>query len=311
MTSRTQNAEEIVSRVRNTFESGKTKPIQFRIKQLQAMKRMLEENKDEIVKALEQDLHKNKYEALLTEVNFIINDIKMILMNLHDWMKPVKPSKDFANILDSVYILSDPYGVALVMGAWNYPLQLTLSPVCGALAGEIPSEHAPAVAKLIADYVPEYLDEDAVQVYLGGIPETAELLKQRFDYIFFTGSTAVGRIVHAAANKYLTPTTLELGGKSPVYLDSTADVEVAAKRILWGKFINAGQTCVAPDYLLCSKEVQSKFIPVAKKIIKQFFGDEPKASADFGRIINDANFARISGLLKGCTVAVGGTDGRL
>lgn len=311
MSSAIKHPDEIVHHLRNTFQSGKTKPVEYRIKQLKALQRLLEENEDEIIKVLFEDLHKSKYETIMTEINYVINDLKYMLIHLSDWVKPEEPRKEFANILDGVYILHEPYGVVLVIGAWNYPLQLTLSPVLGAIAAGNcvvikPSEVASATAKFIADTIPKYLDEDAFQVFLGGIPETTELLKQRFDYIFYTGSPSVGKIIHAAATKHLTPTALELGGKSPVYLSNSADVETAAKRIIWGKFINAGQTCVAPDYLLCSKAVQEKFLNASKKIIKEFYGENPKASPDYGRIINDRQFQRLVGLLKTCNIALGG-----
>lgn len=158
------------------------------------------------------------------------------------------------------------------MGAWNYPIQLTFGPVVGAIAAGNcviikPSEVAPATASLIAELAPKYLDQSCYQVYLGGVEETTELLKERFDYIFYTGSTVVGKIIHQAATKYLTPTTLELGGKSPVYMDTSVNVEIATRRILWGKCMNAGQTCVAPDYLLCTKQVQERFVAMAQKVL--------------------------------------------
>lgn len=219
MSSVTQNPDEIVHHLRNTFQSGKTKPVEYRIKQLKGLLKMLEEKQDEIVKALFEDLHKSKGETIVSEINFLVNEIKYLLIHIRDWVKPEKPHKEFVNMLDSVYILHDPFGVALVIGAWNYPLQLTLGPVCGAIAAGNcviikPSEVAPATAKFFAETIPKYLDEDAYQVYLGGIPETTELLKQKFDYIFYTGSTAVGKIIQTAASKHLTPTTLELGGNT-------------------------------------------------------------------------------------------------
>lgn len=223
MSSVTKHPDEIVHHLRNTFQSGKTKPVEYRIKQLKSLEKMVKENREEIIKVLLEDLHKSKYESILTEINFVLHEIKYILDNLRDWVKPEKPPKSFANLLDSVYILHDPFGVALVIGAWNYPVQLTLGPVCGAIAAGNcvvikPSEVASATAKFFADTIPKYLDEDAFQVYLGGIPETTELLKQKFDYIFYTGSTMVGKIIQAAASKHLTPTTLELGGNLLLFL---------------------------------------------------------------------------------------------
>ncbi|VVD01072.1 unnamed protein product [Leptidea sinapis] len=225
-----------------------------------------------MVDVLQKDLRRSKTEAILLE-----------------------PSKGIVNILDDVVIFNDPYGVVLIIGAWNYPLQLLLLPVSGAIAAGNavimkPSELAPATAKFIAETVPKYLDNDAIAVVEGGPEETTELLKNRFDYIFYTGGTNVGKIVYAAATKYLTPVTLELGGKSPVYIDNTVDMEVTTKRILWGKFVNVGQTCIAPDYILCTKEVQNKFIEHAKKILKEWYGEDPQKSPDLCRIITSRHF---------------------
>lgn len=213
-----KSPEELVEHLRNTFESGKTKSLEYRRKQLEAFGKFLRENKDQIIEALHKDLRKSKSECILTEIDIIHYEINEALDNLMEWDKPEKVTKAFANVLDSVYIVHDPYGVVLVMGAWNYPVLLTLTPCIGAIAAGNcvvikPSELAPASSKLMSDLLPKYLDVDAYQVFEGGVPETTELLKHRFDYILYTGSTEVGRIVHSAANKYLTPVTLELGGK--------------------------------------------------------------------------------------------------
>lgn len=222
MASTSENPGEIVRQLRNTFDSGRTFSLDYRKKQLKALERLLDENQDTIIAALEKDLRKSKIESILTEIDIVAGELKDTLKHLKEWDKPVKPPRAFANILDSVYIVNDPYGVVLVIGAWNYPLQLSLTPVIGAIAAGNcvlikPSEVAPATSKFLAEYVPKYLDGEAYQVFEGGVQETTELLKQRFDYIFYTGSTSVGKIVHAAANKYLTPVTLELGGKSIFY----------------------------------------------------------------------------------------------
>lgn len=218
MASKSRNPEEIVKQLRNTFDSGKTRSLDYRLKQLKAMGRLLDENREKIISALQSDLRKSKTETILTEIDMIAGELKEALNHLKEWDKPEKPPTALANILDSVYIVHDPYGVVLVIGAWNYPLQLTLMPVVGAIAAGNcvlmkPSEVAPATSKFLAEYVPKYLDSDAYQVFEGGVQETTDLLKEKFDYIFYTGSTSVGRIVHAAANRYLTPVTLELGGK--------------------------------------------------------------------------------------------------
>lgn len=304
-------AYQAVYTARQAFESGITKSLTFREKQLKALVRMYEENEKAIIDALFTDLHKPKAETVITEIEYLKNDLRDTLQNLRSWAKPDKPSKSFVNILDGVYIFKEAYGVVLVMGSWNYPLQLTLLPVAGAIAAGNcviikPSEVSSATAKFIAETIPKYLDNVCFHVVLGGISETTTLLKERFDYIFFTGSTAVGKIVHAAANKYLTPTTLELGGKSPVFLDDSVNFEVAAKRLLWGKCVNAGQTCVAPDYLLCSKEVEKKFIDHANRVLKEWYGEKPENSPDLCRIITDKHYERLVSFLSSGNIAVGG-----
>lgn len=305
------NAYQAVYTARQAFESGITKSLEFREKQLRALLRMCTEHENAILDALYTDFHKSKQETIVTETEYLKNEIYNLLQNLRSWAKPEKPCKSFVNILDGVYIFKEPYGVVLVMGSWNYPLQLTLLPVAGAIAAGNcvvikPSEISSATAKFIAETIPKYLDNDCYHVVLAGVPETTELLKERFDYIFFTGSTAVGKVVHAAANKYLTPTTLELGGKSPVYLDDSVNFEVATKRLLWGKCVNAGQTCVAPDYLLCTKDVEKKFVEHAKRILKEWYGEKPENSPDLCRIITDKHYARLVTFLSNGNIAVGG-----
>ncbi|KDR13306.1 Aldehyde dehydrogenase family 3 member B1, partial [Zootermopsis nevadensis] len=302
---------QIVQKARNTFKSGRTRTIAFRESQLKQLLSMVEENTVEMIEAVAEDLRKSKQEAVMLEINVVINDVRHALFHLKEWTEPEKPSKDLVNVMDSLLIYNDPYGVVLIMGAWNYPLQLTLLPVVGAIAAGNcvvikPSEVSPASGNLMAKLIPKYLDQECFHVVLGGIPETTELLKERFDYIFYTGSTNVGKIVRAAANEHLTPVTLELGGKSPVYIDNTVDMEVAARRIMWGKCANAGQTCIAPDYILCSKEVQEDFVGNAKTALKEFYGENPKNSPDLCRIISDRHYQRLVALLNSGKVAVGG-----
>lgn len=195
------------------------------------------------------------------------------------------------------------------MGAWNYPLALTLDPLSGAIAAGNtailkPSELTPKCAAILEELFPKYLDQDCFHVFNGGVPETTELLKQRFDYIFYTGGCQVGKIVHQAASKYLTPTTLELGGKSPTFIDKSADINLAAARILFGKMANSGQTCVAPDYIICSKDIQQEIITSCTNIMKKWYRDDIKTSSDFGRIINERHFQRIIKLLNGKYVLI-------
>ncbi|XP_076659453.1 aldehyde dehydrogenase type III isoform X1 [Halictus rubicundus] len=301
----------LVERSRNSFFSGKTRPLEWRIKQLKQIDRMLEECKPDIVSALASDLRRCKFETIALELLISQGEVKTLLMNIKEWAAKEKPPKAMINIMDGIEIRKDPFGVVLVMGPWNYPFQLCIIPLMGAIAAGNcvilkPSELSSATSELFARIIPQYLDSECVQVVLGGINETTELLKQRFDYIFYTGSTTVGRIVRDAANKFLTPVTLELGGKSPVYVDNTVDINIAVKRILWGKCINVGQTCIAPDYVLCTPEVQNKFLNEAHKVLKEWYGDNPKESPDLARIINDNHYQRLVKYLDGGKIAIGG-----
>ncbi|XP_073812789.1 aldehyde dehydrogenase type III isoform X5 [Musca autumnalis] len=305
------NYDDILQRCRTAFQNGKTRDLSFRKKQLENLLRMYEEHENDMINALDADLRRPKQESLVVETEFLKNDVKNILYNIDDWVKPELPPKSMVNLMDDVEIYKDPYGVVLVIGAWNYPLQLLLVPVASAIAAGNcvvikPSEVAANCAKFIQETLPKYLDNECYPIVCGGPQETTELLKQRFDYIFYTGSTRVGQIIHAAANKYLTPVTLELGGKSPCYIDKTVELKTAVKRILWGKLINCGQTCIAPDYVLCSKEIEVEFIKEAKEILKEWYGDNIKDSPDLSRIINKTNFDRLLGLMKHGKIAVGG-----
>ncbi|XP_057324000.1 aldehyde dehydrogenase, dimeric NADP-preferring isoform X2 [Microplitis mediator] len=306
------NHADMVQKTRDAFYSGKTRALKWRIHQIKQLRRMLEENVEQFHSALKSDLRRSKFENCCLEIDYTLNEITHMLRHIKEWSAVEKPPKDLVNILDSPEIHKDPYGVVLVIGAWNYPLQLLLVPVIGAIAAGNcvimkPSEVSPATADTIARLVPKYLDTECYHVVLGGVAETSELLKQKFDYIFYTGSGNVGKIIREAANKYLTPVTLELGGKSPVWIDNTADLDITVKRVLWGKFINAGQTCIAPDYVLCTKEIENKFIERAKKIIKDWYGDNPKLSMDLCRIINQNHYQRLANLLiNSGKVAVGG-----
>ncbi|KAH0955596.1 hypothetical protein HN011_000226 [Eciton burchellii] len=306
------NYTNIVQQARDAFNSGKTRPLEWRIRQMKQAICMLEETSSDIVAALASDLRRSKHETYIVDIDYTIQEINYMLMHIKKWSSSEKPSKGLANFFDKVEIRKDPYGVVLIIGAWNYPIQLTLLPMIGAIAAGNcvilkPSEVASATMQYLCDTLPKYMDMECCYIVTGGVTETTELLKERFDYIFYTGSTMVGKIVREAANKYLTPVTLELGGKSPVYIDNTVDISMAAKRILWGKCINVGQTCIAPDYILCTPEVQNKFINEAKKIIKEWYGENIQDSIDLARIITDKHYQRLVNLLNGNgQIAMGG-----
>ncbi|XP_071547048.1 aldehyde dehydrogenase, dimeric NADP-preferring-like isoform X2 [Panulirus ornatus] len=303
--------EQVVNKAREAFLSGKTRDVEFRRKQLKALKRMYEENETAFCTALAKDLNKPRQESVLLELNLLKDDLTHILSRLDDWTQPEKTPPNLVTIFDKPVIYHDPFGVVLIIGAWNYPVQLSLLPLSGAIAAGNcviikPSEVSPATAEIIADLIPKYLDNECFHVFPGGIPETTELLKQRFDYIFYTGSTQVGKIVREAANKHLTPTTLELGGKSPVFIDDTVDMDIAVRRILWGKCINVGQTCIAPDYVLCSKGVQLRFVEKAQEVLKEWYSNDPSSSPDLCRIVSDKHFDRLAEYLNDGRAVVGG-----
>lgn len=301
----------IVEQLRDTFASGDTKDYEWRVEQLNQIIRMTKEQQDKLVAALHADLGKCKTEAWTSEIGFIIGDAQHMLKHLKKWMKPRKVSTPIAAQPGKSYQLADPLGTTLIIGAWNYPFQLVFAPLIAAIAAGNcavlkPSELAPETSKLIAKMVPEYLDTNAITVVEGAVDETTELLKQHFDHIFYTGGEVVGKIVMRAASENLTPVTLELGGKSPCIVDSTANVDVAAARIVWSKWMNAGQTCVAPDYILVEKEFSSQLIAAIQAKVAAFYGADIQNSKDYGRIVNERHFQRLVSYLEDQNVVFGG-----
>lgn len=289
---------EFLERLNRTFSTGITKPLGWRKSQLLAMKRLLVENEQAIYRALKADLNKSEVEAYSSEFSFVLNDIKHFVKHLKRWSKPRGLGTPLLAQPGRSYLQPEPYGTVLIMGAWNYPIQLILSPMVAAIsAGNCvvlkPSELAMNVSNLIAELIPKYMDNDAVAVYEGGVEATTELLKQRFDHIMYTGSEMVGKIVMRAASEHLTPVTLELGGKSPCLVDDDTNLKVTADRIVWAKFLNAGQTCIAPDYILVTKDQRPALVEALKASVIRQFGDNPKQSNDYGRIINRRHFDRI------------------
>lgn len=298
----------VVQTARRVFREGRTLPVEFRRQQLQQLKKMILENKSQFIDALRSDLGRPLFEAA-GEVMGTVSSIEQTLGRLDDWVK-TKEVKTVGTG-DKSFIYNDPYGVVLVMGAWNFPLVLLSQPVAGAIAAGNtvvmkPSEVSATTAKVFETLAPKYLDSECYPVVCGGVPETTELLKERFDYIFYTGSTTVGKIVRDAANKHLTPTTLELGGKSPCYIDDTADMDKTVRRILKGKMTNLGQICIAPDYVLCNKQVQETFVQKAKEVLREWYGVDPSKSPDLSRIVAERHIDRLSTYLKEGKIAVGG-----
>lgn len=272
---------------------------------------MLEDNEERLVEALREDLGKPVAEAFITDLAFTVGEIKMMLKNLRKWTKPRTVATPVVSWPGSSRLIPEPLGAVLVIAPWNYPVQLLIGPAAGAVAAGNavvmkPSEVSAATSAALADLVPKYLDSDAIALVEGGIPETTELLRHRFDHVFYTGNGKVGRVVMEAAAKHLTPVTLELGGKSPAIVTASANVKVAARRIAWGKFLNAGQTCVAPDYVLVDKSVQDRLVEEIRSALHGFYGDDPRASESYGRIVSSRHFERLRGLMAGGRPVIGG-----
>ena len=301
----------VVALARQAFDSGRTKPYAWREAQLKALRRLLIDHEDEIAQALDVDLGKSAEEFWLTETGLVVSEIDHTLKHLRNWLAPRRVSVPLRAQPGQARIVREPLGVVLVIAPWNYPVLLTLAPLVGVLAAGNaavlkPSEVAPATSAVIARLMSRHLDPEAVHVVEGGVAETTALLAERFDHIFYTGNGAVGRIVLEAAAKNLTPVTLELGGKSPAFVDDGVDLETTARRIVWGKFTNAGQTCVAPDYVLATRHTLDALKPLIIKAIRDSYGDDPRESADYGRIINERHLRRLTGLIDPSQVVTGG-----
>ncbi|KAG5284783.1 hypothetical protein AALO_G00030460 [Alosa alosa] len=302
-----------VERARKAFRTGRSKPLEYRIMQLKNLARLFEERKKDIAEALKKDLKKSEHGIPLYETLGLEGEINLAVKKLKEWAAPRPVNKNLLTISDEVYIHPEPLGVVLIIGAWNYPWAVTIQPLIGAIAAGNaavikPSEVSAHTAKLMEDLLPVYIDKELYPVVTGGVPETQELLKQRFDHVFYTGNCAVGKIVMEAASKHLTPVTLELGGKSPCYIDKNCDLTIACRRIAWGKYTNCGQTCIAPDYVLCDPSIQDKVIEEIKKSVKEFYTENPKTCPDYGRIINQRHFKRVLAMTEDSTVALGGDN---
>ena len=303
------NFEEILADQRTFFNSLKTRPLQFRKRNLEKLREVIRKNEDFLYEAVYKDFSKSKFDTYTTEISFVLKDIEYYLKNLNSLAKPKKVKTNLANQLGKSRIYTDPLGCTLVIGAWNYPYQLSLSPMIAALAAGNtcivkPSEVAEHTMKAMAKIINENFPKEYLFVVEGGVEEITEILKLKFDKIFFTGSTKVGQIVYEAAVKNLTPVTLELGGKSPAIVTANADFEVAAKRIVWGKFLNAGQTCVAPDYILVDEKVKDSFLDALRAQIIKF--DYQPGAEHYTQIINQRNFERLIRFIDREKVYLGG-----
>lgn len=312
------NAEhpaDVVARLRATFRTGRTKPLSWRREQLIGLRTMLTEHSQEFAAALRADLGKSEREVFRTEIGSTVGEIDNTLEHLEEWLRPEPAEVPERLRTATAWTVHDPLGVVLVIAPWNYPAHLLLAPVVGALAAgncvvAKPSELAPATSRVIAELLPQFVDSDALAVVEGAVPETTALLEQHLDHIFYTGNGTVGRIVMRAAAEHLTPVTLELGGKSPAFVDQGTDLQTVASRLVATKFLNAGQTCVAPDYVLTDPVTASKLEDALETAVQQTYGDDPAASPEYGRIVNERHFDRLTGLLGSGRPVVGGEHDR-
>jgi len=294
----------LVERLRASFAAGRTRPLEFRLRQLAAMARLLDDCEPQICEAIRNDLGRSEIETRIVETHLLRREVEFAQRHIAKWMKPERMRAPWLLWPSSARIHREPFGVGLIVSPWNYPLQLALAPLVGALAAGNcavikPSELAPATSSFLAATLLRYLDPECVQVVEGGPSEAEALLAERWDYIFYTGSPRVGRMVMEAAAKHLTPVTLELGGKSPCIVDRSANLRVAARRIMWGKLMNAGQVCIAPDYVLVDETVEAELLTHMAAAIKEFYGEDPRRSPDFARIVNQRHFRRIMRLIDG------------
>lgn len=303
--------KDIVKYQKEYYAKQMTHETAFRINALKKLQASIQKYEKDIFAALKKDLNKAPFESYASEVGLVYSELKDAIKNLPRWNRKKRVRTPIVHFKSSSYIVSEPYGVTLIMSPWNYPFQLTIAPLIGAIAGGNcavvkPSAYSANTSAIIAKLIREVFDEKYIAVIEGGRDANQQLLKENFDYIFFTGSVSVGKLVMEAASKNLTPVTLELGGKSPCIVAKDADIDLAAKRIIWGKTLNSGQTCVCPDYLLVHKDVKKELLVSMKKYIKKFYGEEPCKNEEFPKIVNEKHFNRLKNLIATGEVIVGG-----
>ncbi|WP_428912448.1 aldehyde dehydrogenase [Niallia sp. Krafla_26] len=296
--------KELIQKQRKYFSKGHTKSLEFRIQALQKLRDSIKSNEQELMDALNKVLNKSEFDSYITEIGILLEEIRFTLKHIKKWAKPRKVKSSIAQFGAKSMIYTEPYGVALVISPWNYPFELAVAPLIGAIAAGNcavlkPSELTPATSELLEKIISGTFPEEYIAVVQGGVETSQGLLKEKWDYIFFTGSVSVGKMIMEAAAKSLTPVTLELGGKSPCIVHKDANLVLAAKRIAWGKFINAGQTCVAPDYLYIHREVQDEFLSLFQKAIVELYTDDVFKSGEFTRIVSERHFNRLTHFIKG------------
>ncbi|WP_195696407.1 aldehyde dehydrogenase [Priestia megaterium] len=309
------NYQELTKKQLSFFNSGKTKDVAFRIETLKKLRDLVVRHEEDILKAVKADLNKPEMEAKRAEVGLVLSEIDFAVENLAEWSAPKEVETPSTHAGAKSYIYQDPYGLALVIAPWNYPFQLAVSPVVGAIAAGNcvvlkPSELTPHTSSLLAKMFNENFPEEYLTVVEGEVETSTALLKENFDYIFFTGSTMVGKIVAEAAAKHLTPVTLELGGKSPTIVHEDANIEEAAKRIARGKFANAGQTCVAPDYILVQRNVKDELLANLKQVVTNTYGEDVSQNLDFPHVVSEKHFDRLNSFLTNGDIVFGGKTDR-
>ena len=303
--------EETLEQQRRYFRTGATLPVSFRKTMLRKLKDELKRREDDVIKALHEDLGKSDFEAYATEIGIVYGEISYLLKHLSSFMRNKKVASPITIFKATSYTIREPLGTVLIMSPWNYPFQLTMVPLAGAIAGGNtaivkPSRYSKATSRLMKEIIESIFPKEYVAAFEGGHETNTALLEGRYDMIFFTGSPNVGKIVAAKAAETLTPTVLELGGKSPVFIDESADIKLTARRLAWGKFLNAGQTCVAPDYVLADKKIVKPLLEALEKETRKMFSSSPLSSPDLPKIINERHFERIRGLIGGSRTAFGG-----
>ena len=301
----------ILEKQRAFFESGKTLPVKFRIQMLKKLRAALDQHEQEIAEALTQDLGKSNFEGFMCEIGLVRSELSYMIRHTKKFAKEKTVATPMTQFASHSFVKPCPYGNVLIMSPWNYPFLLTIDPLVAAIAAGNtavvkPSAYAPATAQVIVKLIEACFDPEYVAVVTGGRKENAQLLKEKFDFVFFTGSQGVGKEVLRNCAEHLTPAILELGGKSPCIVDSSAKIKLAAKRIAFGKYLNCGQTCVAPDYILCHESVKDQLVEELKKQIAKQFGEDPLKNPDYGKIINEKHFRRVCSLIDETKVVVGG-----
>ncbi len=311
MNEKNYDIKELMSLQRDFFNSQATKNVHFRIKQLKKLRSAIRTYRQDIIDAIYKDFKKSEFEVLSSEIGIVMDELDIHIRKLRSWTRPKKIFPHLANFISFDKIYHDPFGQVLIISPWNYPFNLAITPLIGAISGGNtvvlkPSEFSPNTSAVVKEIIQSIFEPKYVAVVEGDVKTARALLDEKWNFIFFTGSPSIGKYVYQAAAKNLTPVVLELGGKSPVVIDKTADISVATRRIVWGKFLNNGQTCIAPDYVLIAKDILNDFIGKLKKEIEIFYGKNPQKSNDYARIINLKNFKRLQRTLENQDIIIGG-----